>query len=258
MKKDTKKPSFEDLYEKFLETQNLLEFIGGCRNLCLRLFPRPSEILPSDFWPVAKGGSYRSEELIAAYSLGLFPWGDDPLICWYFPKVRAIFPLDRDLHIGRTLRKILRKRDFVIVADHNFPKVIHYCRELRKGKTWISEALIRGYIRLHQQGFAHSIEVYRAENLVAGIYGVSLGAAFFAESMFHLESNMSKIALIALHHFLRKQEFCLFDIQTMERPSYKEALGAIAITPGEYVSLLEASFQRKGIYGSWQNIFTFP
>lgn len=251
-------PIFKELFENFKKTRDLQELIRGCRNLTKYLFNlKKPYVVPSDF-PVFFGGNYLPEELIAAYSLGLFPWGENPSICWFFPKKRAIFPLEKSLHIGRSLKKIIKKDNYEVKADTAFLEVITLCQKLRQNETWITNRLIKGYYQLYQLGFAHSVEVYQNNELVAGVYGVNLGRAFFAESMFYLKSNMSKVALVYLHTFFKNQNGLLFDIQTFEKDSYKEYLGAKLITPKKYRELLETSFTEVGLYGSWQNKFTFP
>lgn len=162
---------------------------------------------------IAIGGGLSVEWLITAYRNGLFPWSGTP-VTWWSPDPRAILEFD-ELHISRSLSKFLRKNPFTITFDNAFETVMRECGLRRKNGTWITEELIRAYTRLHQAGYAHSLECWLNGELAGGIYGVSIGGYFSAESMFHRVSNASKVALVKLMERLRQRGFKLIDIQML-------------------------------------------
>ena len=152
-------------------------------------FPATSEALDYPNGLLAVGGDLSPQRLICAYRRGIFPWYEEPqAVLWWTPDPRSVLFPD-ELHISRSLRKTLRKDSFCLSVDCNFEAVIHHCGETRSQGpgTWISRDMIAAYSRLHEQGIGHSIEVHnRQGQLVAGLYGVALGRAFFGESMFSL------------------------------------------------------------------------
>ena len=152
--------------------------------------------------------------LLAAYSQGIFPMAvnDGGDLAWFSPDPRAIIPLDDRFHVPHGLRRVLKKQPFNITFDTNFGVVIRACAKAH-GSTWISKEIIRGYSQLHKLGFAHSIEVWRNDQLAGGLYGVHIGGAFFGESMFHKVTDASKVALVALVERLRAKGFTLLDTQ---------------------------------------------
>ena len=177
--------------------------------------------------------------LIHAYAQGCFPMPDEKLneINWYRPDPRAIIPLN-GFHVSRSLRKTLAQHDFEIRFDSAFLDVMRACA--KRPETWIIEDFMRVYGELHKAGFAHSVEVFRNNTLVGGIYGVSLKGAFFAESMFHFESNMSKIALKFLVDRLNSRGFTLLECQFLT--PHLQSLGALEISDSDYMDLLHAAF----------------
>ena len=155
--------------------------------------------------------------LIRAYSVGLFPMAeshDDPTLYWIDPEWRGILPLD-DFHVPRSLRKAVRKGGFTIHVDKAFADVIHACAEQTDDRddTWINDNIQEAYCALHKMGCAHSIEAWRDGKLVGGLYGVSLGKAFFGESMFSRATNASKVALVHLVALMRQGGYSLLDTQ---------------------------------------------
>src|SRR4051812_11120054 len=125
------------------------------------------------------------QTLLSAYAQGAFPMADrDGIIRWYTADPRGVFPLER-FHVPKTLLQVVRQNRFDVRINFNFDATMRACMESRRGGTWISEELIAAYVRLHRMGNAHSVECWQKEELVGGLYGVSLGAAFFGESMFH-------------------------------------------------------------------------
>jgi leucyl/phenylalanyl-tRNA--protein transferase len=180
------------------------------------------------------------ELLLRAYASGVFPMAerrDDLEIFWVEPKIRGIFPLD-EFHISRSLAKRVKQQIFEIRFDSAFARVIAACALPRPGhpNTWINQTIEEAYIQLHEIGHAHSVECWQEGKLVGGLYGVSLGAAFFGESMFSLETDASKVALVHLVEHLRARSFKLLDAQFLT--AHLKRFGAIEIPRDEYQLLL--------------------
>ncbi|MEC8693305.1 MAG: leucyl/phenylalanyl-tRNA--protein transferase [Bacteroidota bacterium] len=181
----------------------------------------------------------KPEILIQAYASGAFPMADpeeDNQIYWHTPQMRGVIPLDDRFKISKNLMRLYKKDKFDLYINRNFHQVIDYCRSLRENDTWISDEILDAYKQLHEGGFAHSFEVYEEGKLVGGLYGVSIGKAFFGESMFHLVTDASKIALVFLVEFLREHDFLLLDTQYLN--PHIAQFGAYEITHQEYVKLL--------------------
>lgn len=185
---------------------------------------------------VAIGGDLSVPRLLLAYRSGIFPWTVRP-ITWWSPDPRAIFELDQ-FHTPRSLERFLRKCPFEVTENRAFRGVMEGCAEPAPGReqSWVTPEFLEAYTRLHEQGHAHSVECWRAGELVGGIYGVSVGGLFAGESMFHRASNASKVALCHLVHHLRARGFALFDIQ-MVTPA-TQRLGAVEISRSEYLRRL--------------------
>lgn len=163
---------------------------------------------------LAGGGDLSCSRLIAAYRHGCFPWYSEgqPLL-WWSPDPRTVLLPDK-LHISRSLRKVLRSNKFHVTFDHNFTEVIRACAAPRDNYgTWITEAMQAAYTELHQQGYAHSVEVWQANQLVGGLYGIAIGQLFFGESMFSHVSNASKVGFASLITTLKNAGFVLIDCQ---------------------------------------------
>lgn len=150
------------------------------------------------------------ELLLHAYSVGVFPMGHGSEIYWYDPEPRAIFDLDT-VHFSRRLLRTVRSGRFEVRFDTAFEAVIRACAE--RESVWITEEIIAAYTELHRWGYAHSVESWQEGNLVGGLYGVSLGGAFFGESMFFRATDASKVAFYALVERLRARHFALLDTQ---------------------------------------------
>ena len=179
--------------------------------------------------------------LLAAYGQGIFPMGDDAgVITWHDPDPRAIFPLEIIIPNAR-FRRFLRNCDLQCTMDTAFEEVMRNCATVH-GATWITEQMVVAYTALHQLGHAHSVEVWRNEVLVGGLYGVQIGSAFFGESMFSLAPNTSKVAFHHLLDRLREQDFLLFDSQYLN--DHTASLGAIEIPRSIFKSMLA-----KAIHG---------
>ena len=183
--------------------------------------------------------------LLAAYAAGYFPMADsrNGPIHWYSPDPRAIIPIDT-LRISRSLRQTLTKKLFEIRVNTAFEEVMRACAE--REETWISEDIIQSYVNLHHMGFAHSVESWQEGKLVGGLYGVSLGAAFFGESMFSLKRDASKVALVALVKQLRKQNFELLDTQFIT--PHLTQFGTTEISREEYLSLLKQAISTPRVF----------
>ena len=188
---------------------------------------------------VAVGGDLSVARLLAAYRSGIFPWTVDP-ISWWSPDPRAIFELD-NIRVSKSLEKVIRKGVFEATMDRAFEEVMRGCSASAAGResTWITPEFIAAYTRLHEAGHAHSVECWREGRLAGGVYGVTVGGLFAGESMFHRESNASKVALFHLIGHLRRQKFTLFDIQ-MPTPATRQ-LGAVVISREEYLGRLALS-----------------
>jgi len=218
----------------------------------VRAFPFPDPRSEQPDAPLAWGGDLVPERLLAAYAQGIFPWYEQEPILWYSPDPRA-WLRPGELVLNRTLRKNLRRARFSIHLDRDFPSVIESCaRAKRPGQpgTWITPDMIRAYCRLHELGFAHSCEAWQGSELVAGVYGVSLGAAFFGESMFTRRSEASKIALVRLVRQLEAWGFHFLDCQ-MQTP-HMARLGAKPVARGVFLSALERALREPTRCGSWR------
>ena len=174
--------------------------------------------------------------LIEAYSYGVFPMAEtreDPAIVWIDPEWRGILPLD-DFHVPQRLARTIRTTPLVVRVDAAFDAVIAACAKPARGraKTWINDVIERSYVELHRAGYAHSVEVYDGTDLVGGLYGVSVGAAFFGESMFSTKRDASKIALAHLVARLKAGRYKLLDTQFVTE--HLSQFGAIEIPRGRY------------------------
>lgn len=186
------------------------------------------------------GGDLAPERLLLAYSRGIFPWyGEDSPILWWSPDPRCVlFPAK--LHISASLRRELRSARFRFSEDVCFEQVIHACAVApRPGQdgTWIVPEMMKAYVRLHELGHAHSVEVWDDNQLVGGLYGVLLGRAFFGESMFHTRSNASKAAVVHLIEWLKGQGVELVDCQ--QTTPHMLRLGAEEIPRRDFLALLQ-------------------
>ena len=187
------------------------------------------------------------ETILKSYSLGVFPMSesfDDPNIYWINPKKRGVIPIN-DFKISKNLKKEIKKKKFLITINKNFNAVIKNCAKKTKNRpsTWINKEIIKLYSNLHKIGHAHSIEAWQKNRLVGGLYGVSLGSAFFGESMFSIVSNSSKVCLVYLLANLKIKGFRLLDTQFIN-PHLKK-LGAIEISRKKYLKMLGNSLKKK-------------
>jgi leucyl/phenylalanyl-tRNA---protein transferase len=188
---------------------------------------------------VALGGDLSVQRLLLAYRSGIFPWTVDP-ISWWSPDPRGIIELDQ-FHVPRSLARFLRQQPYTVTRNRAFRRVMEGCATPAPGRerTWITPEFIAAYSRLHKQGHAHSVECWRAGELVGGIYGVSAGGFFAGESMFHRADNASKVVLCALIEHLRARGFALFDVQVLT-PITRQ-LGGVEIPREAYLRRLQAA-----------------
>ncbi len=174
------------------------------------------------------------EVLLQGYRLGVFPMGmEDGSIEWFSPDPRGIIPLE-EFHVPHALARVLRKGEFEIRRNTAFPQIMRCCAE--REETWINREIVRSYTRLHELGHAHSVEAWQAGKLVGGLYGVSLGGAFFGESMFHEVTDASKVALCALVEHLRARRFVLLDTQWLT--PHLRRFGGVEIARTDYMHRL--------------------
>lgn len=180
--------------------------------------------------------------LLSAYSTGYFPMADpnDKKIYWYSPDPRAIIPLD-EFKISRSLKQVIKKKIFEIKIDSEFQQVIEACANRKE--TWISQDIIMSYVNLYNLGYAHSVETWYKDKLVGGLYGVTLGSAFFGESMFSWMKDASKVALVALVDILKRNNFVLLDTQYLT--PHLRRFGAIEISKDEYLKILSEAIKKK-------------
>ena len=191
------------------------------------------------------------ELLLQAYAVGIFPMAEaaeERELFWVDPDQRGVLPLD-GFHLPRRLRRTLRQAPFEIRCDSAFEAVIRGCAEAtsERPKTWINEEIARLYVALHRRGTAHSVEAWRGGELVGGLYGVSLGAAFFGESMFSRFADASKIALCHLVARLKAGGYTLLDTQFVTE--HLEQFGAIEIPRAEYRRRLAAALKERAYFG---------
>ena len=214
------------------------------------LFPPPD--LAEDSGLLAVGGDLCESRLLLAYSMGIFPWYSegDPIL-WWSPDPRLVLFPD-GLLISRSLRQTIRKRTFSVTMDTAFEEVVSNCAAVHQkadGNTWITDEMIEAYTRLYHSGFAHSVEVWSEGELVGGLYGMSLGSAFFGESMFTKKSDASKVAFVELAQYVMKWDFSFIDCQ-LTTP-HLMSLGAREIPRSEFLEALASALKEPTKKGKW-------
>jgi leucyl/phenylalanyl-tRNA--protein transferase len=213
------------------------------------IFPSVEESEPDGL--LAIGGDLSFERLVSAYSQGIFPWySEDHPVLWWSPDPRLVlFP--SELKISKSLRQTIRNKGFKIKIDTKFEEVIDKCSKVndREDTTWITNDMKNAYTELYTFGLAHSFETYQGNKLVGGLYGVSLGKAFFGESMFFEERDASKFALYHLCQFTEAFNFHFIDAQ--QSTDHMISLGAKEIERKEFIQLLNQSNQAKTLQGNW-------
>jgi leucyl/phenylalanyl-tRNA---protein transferase len=217
-------------------------------------FPDPSHALQDPNGLLAAGGELSTACLIEAYRNGIFPWyeADQPIL-WWSPDPRSVLFPER-LQVSRSLRKTLRKGHYQVTIDRAFNEVIRACaaaRGARRG-TWLTAAMIEAYCRLHREGLAHSVECWHDDNLVGGLYGISLGRIFFGESMFSSASDASKVALCGLVERLKARGFILIDCQV--HSEHLASLGAEQIPRADFLRHLRAGCEATSHDQAWNAV----
>jgi len=194
---------------------------------------------------VAIGGDLEIDSLLLAYSQGIFPWpiSEEYPLAWFSPDPRGILAFDK-LHLSKSLRKFLKKNPYEVRFNTNFEAVIMNCARVKRNdqsSTWITQDIINSYIELHRQGYAYSIETYREDILVGGVYGVCINRFYSGESMFHTEDNASKVALVSLLYLLKQRDIGWIDTQ-MVTPVV-ETLGGLEIPRETFLQMLNVSLR---------------
>lgn len=184
--------------------------------------------------------------LLSAYAQGFFPMPEPETgeIEWFRPDPRAVFPLE-EFHISHSLQKKIRRKQYSVTFNTHFVEVMKACAE--REETWINEEFLSAYTQLHRKGYAHSVEIWKTKKLIGGVYGVSIGGAFFAESKFHRATDASKLALYHLIERLKERHFELLEVQFLT--PHLESLGAIAIPDEEYQKRLAQAIRVKASFG---------
>jgi len=215
------------------------------------IFPPPR--LAEESGLLAIGGDLSEARLLLAYSMGIFPWYSegDPILWWSTDPRLVLYP--GDLKVSRSLNQTLRKGIFKITLDTAFKDVIGNCASVHSrtnGGTWITEEMKEAYVRLHQAGYAHSVESWSDGRLAGGLYGVSLGSIFFGESMFTKKSDASKVAFVALVRQLIKWNFTLIDCQMTT--AHLKSFGACEIPRSVFLQELKAALKAPPKRGKWE------
>lgn len=226
------------------------------------IFPSTNFALDEPNGLLAFGGDLSVERLVSAYRSGIFPWfGEHDPYLWWSPNPRTILELN-NFHASRSLRKTLRKSEYEITLNNNFIDVINLCSKIpRKSlaagqtqemseQTWITQEMIAAYIKLHEAKHAHSVEVWYQQQLVGGLYGISVGGVFCGESMFHSKTDASKAALLALVRYMKTFDMGFIDCQ-METP-HLTSLGCETVNRNEFIKRLKQQKDRKFANDLWR------
>jgi leucyl/phenylalanyl-tRNA---protein transferase len=202
---------------------------------------------------LAIGGDLTPEWLILAYRSGIFPWfnPEDPII-WWSPDPRfVLYP--EALKVHKSMRPYFNQKKFRVSYDQQFEVVMRRCQNARRNGqagTWITDDMLSAYVRMHELGYAHSVEVWDAENLVGGLYGIAIGKVFFGESMFADVSNASKFGFISLVHRLQEEGYTLIDCQQQTR--HLSSMGAVAIPRKRFTEALQQNELIETSLGKWK------
>ena len=212
----------------------------------------PSPHLASQQGLLAIGGDLSPNRLLLAYSNGIFPWySEGEPILWWSPDPRLVL-YPAELKVSRSLKKVCKQGVFELTMDRAFEEVITECAQVRLENhegTWIVDDMIQAYCRLHESGFAHSVETWKDNRLAGGLYGVSLGKCFFGESMFTRRTNASKVALVALAEHLKQLDFAFIDCQITT--AHLTRFGAREISRAHYLDELAEAFKAATLQGKW-------
>ena len=215
------------------------------------VFPSPHLASPEGL--LAIGGDLSLNRLLLAYSNGIFPWySEGEPILWWSPDPRLVLYPD-ELNVSRSLKKVIKQNVFRVTHDCAFEEVITECARVRlenREGTWIVDDMVEAYCRLHESGFAHSVEAWQDDRLAGGLYGVSLGKCFFGESMFTRITNASKVALVALVDYLRPFDFAFIDCQITT--AHLTRFGAREISRSRYLNELTIALNHPTLQGKWR------
>nr|WP_321257025.1 leucyl/phenylalanyl-tRNA--protein transferase [uncultured Pseudodesulfovibrio sp.] len=215
------------------------------------VFPDPEEADPDGL--LAVGGDLSPQRLLTAYANGIFPWyGDDSPILWWSTNPRlVVFP--EEFHMPRSLRRVLNRGTFTFTMDTRFNSVIRRCaccpRPEQEG-SWIVDDMIEAYTMLHELGYAHSVEAWQGDDLVGGLYGVSLGSVFYGESMFYHVPDASKAAFAVLVDQLKKWDFSLIDCQ--QTTHHLLRFGARELQRYQFLQMIREGMERPSREGQWK------
>lgn len=215
-------------------------------------FPPLDSALSEPNGLLAIGGDLSEKRLLTAYANAIFPWfNDDEPILWWSPSPRAIIYTDQ-IRINKSLRKVLNRQQFQVTINHAFEQVISFCADapFRKDGTWINQEMLAAYQRLHQLGYAHSVEVWHQQQLVGGLYGVAINGYFSGESMFYRQSNASKVALVALTTLLAEQGVSFIDCQITN--PFLASMGCVEIPREQFISLQQQALKQSLTPRMWQ------
>ncbi len=208
------------------------------------------------------GGRLNAARVLEAYRRGIFPWPiidhGYEILAWFSPDPCAVLEFDR-VHVSHRLARRIRSQQFQVTCDRCFAEVMAGCAAPRQGAhdTWITPRMMRAYLELHTLGHAHSVEVWRADQLVGGLYGVSVGGFFAGESMYHRVSDASKVALVVLVAHLKARGFRLFDVQ--QATDHVVRMGATELVRSRFLERLrEATHQRSVTFGSALDLSLLP
>ncbi|MBT8190916.1 MAG: leucyl/phenylalanyl-tRNA--protein transferase [Saprospiraceae bacterium] len=213
-------------------------------------FPHP--FLADNDGLLAVGSEVSLNQILLAYQYGIFPWSnsEDPLLWWFTHPRCVLYP--SKIKVSKSMRSYLNGNRFEWSVDRDFAKVISLCRKIDRpgqGDTWITSEIHNIFLELHEMGFAHSVEVWNENEIVGGLYGLSIGKIFYGESMFSLQANASKFALIKLCHFLKEREFDLIDCQQETR--HLMSLGAELISAETFMDHLRLNIFKSGKNEDW-------
>jgi len=216
------------------------------------VFPNPEEAEPDGL--LAVGGDLSISRLLAAYANGIFPWyAENSPILWWSTDPRLVL-IPNELHTPKSLRRVVNSNRFSVTFDHDFKGVITACATTARPEqdgTWIVPEMVEAYIHLHEAGFAHSVESWRDGRLVGGLYGVSIGRAFFGESMFFCEPEASKVAFIHFVRHLRDHDFAFIDCQQTTRHLLR--FGAREVRRSNFLAMLHSAVQQSEPSGCWNS-----
>ena len=214
------------------------------------IFPPPN--LAEKEGLLAVGGDLSEERLLLAYRMGIFPWySDEEPVLWWSPDPRLVL-YPEEIKVSKTLKKIIKKDRFDITMDQAFDEVVKACAQIRSENnegTWIGKDMIKAYCKLHESGYAHSVEAWYNGELSGGLYGVSLGKSFFGESMFTRISNASNVVFVKLVEYLTQISFDMIDCQV--RTEHMIRFGAREVPRDLFLQQLKESLCKPTIKGKW-------